>query len=133
MTSEDLDQLVTAMRANAVSSLLVEAPDLTLRLVLPADSVAPMATAPTVVAKPAQISAKSPGIGTYAPRGLDDGLEPIVIGQSVASGEVLGYVALGSARQTVCAPIAGTLTGDLPEAGRITGYGDTLLTLEPSS
>ncbi|WP_068411349.1 hypothetical protein [Labrenzia sp. OB1] len=130
MTSEDLDQLVTAMRANAVSSMIVEAPELTLRLVLPDGSTGPVNAAPPSVPEPARIPVRSPGIGTFSPRGLEDGLEPIAMDRAVINGEILGYVAQGSARHAVIAPVAGTLVGELPGTGRITGYGDILMTLE---
>lgn len=130
MTSEDLDRLVTAMRANAVASMLVEAPELTLRLVLSDGCIGPANAAPPSVPEPARIPVESPGIGTFSPRGQEDGLEPIAIGQAVTNGEILGYVAQGSARHAVIAPVAGVLVGALPGAGRITGYGDILMTLE---
>jgi hypothetical protein len=130
LTSEELDRLVTAMRANAVSSMRVEAPELTLRLVLSDGCAGAVNAAPPSVPESVWTAVKSPGIGTFSPRGQEDGLEPIAIDQAVTTGEILGYVAQGSARHAVVAPVAGVLVGALPGTGRITGYGDTLMTLE---
>ena len=88
--------------------------------------------APPAPVAPSRIAASSPGIGTFAPRGQDDGLSPTRPGDPVQEREVLGYLCQGPARWILSAPEAGRL-GDIPAPGTLFGYGDTILTLEPDA
>ncbi|HSF64944.1 MAG TPA: hypothetical protein VLA78_11180 [Paracoccaceae bacterium] len=123
----EMDLLVAAMRRHGVTRLEVahHRRGWRIDLALPEGggvSEAPPSPAPVVVA--------SPGIGTFAPRGGDDGLPELAPGAAVMAGEVLGYVAQGPVRQIIAAPGAGTLRGPLPEAGQVCGFGDGLFEME---
>lgn len=129
-TQTELDRLIDAMRANGVSSLEVEAQDQQLHLDL-APAPFPEVPLPTVAPVSARVvPAKSPCIGRFVPRGIDDGLMHLESAQKVEAGETLGYVVQQHARAVVTAPAAGTLIGDAPQSGTIFGYGDTIIRLE---
>lgn len=124
-TEPETDRLLDAMRANGVNWLEITGDDALLRLSLAASIAAP--TAPT---PPAVIAATSPEIGSFLPRGSDDGLPALAQGDDVQAGEVIGYVTRGDIRAAVTAPVAGRIASDLPASGTLTGYGDTIAELE---
>lgn len=129
-TQTELDLLIDAMRSNGVTSLEVDAQDQKLKLDLaPVQSDAAQAlTSAPVSAR--SVSAKSPCIGQFVPRGKDDGLPVLVPASLVEAGETLGYITQRHARALVTAPAAGTLTGDIPPNGAVFGYGDVVFSLE---
>lgn len=129
----DLDRLIDAMRANAVTSLEVEAQGDTLKLDLAAvqSHDAPASVAAPVPSKTAQnLTAKSPCIGRFVPRGDDDGLDALAPATTVAAGDTLGYIVQNQARALIIAPNAGTVIGDTPPTGTVFGYGDVVFQLE---
>lgn len=129
----DLDRLIDAMRANAVTSLEVEAQGDTLKLDLAAvqSHDAPVSVVALAPSKTAQnVSAKSPCIGRFQPRGDDDGLRALVPATVVAAGDTLGYIVQKHARVLVIAPSAGAVIGDIPPTGTVFGYGDVVFQLE---
>ncbi len=123
----DLDRIVDTMERCGVTSLTVEGDGIALSLCRPASAAAPAEEAP--LSAPAT-TVKSPAIGTYLPRGAQDGLAPIATGHAVKAGDVLGYICQGAARIPVSAPIDGVLSGQWPETGGVIGYGDGLIALE---
>lgn len=132
-STDELDQIVAAMRLNGVRRLDLRDGRSGLRFDLGEGSTQPAVAAPTAVsAAPARagIAVRSPGIGTFCPRGADDGLPALEPDQKIAEGEVLGYLGQGAVRLLVTAPAAGRLCTDMPAAGTVFGFGDTVLTLE---
>lgn len=125
-TEPEMDRLLDAMRANGVTWLEIAGDDALLRLSLPPSTAAHSAPP----APPALIAATSPEIGSFLPRGSDDGLAALALGQDVQAGEVIGYVTRGDIRAAVTAPVAGRIAGDLPATGTLIGYGDTIAELE---
>ncbi len=126
----ELDRLVSAMRANGVTSLQIDGGGDRLRLVL-----APPPTHPDVVAPrfPARIAAKSNGIGVFLARGSDDGLPLLAPSADVEPDEILGYLCRGAVRGLITAPAAGRLVGDPPQEGALFGYGDSVFQIEVKS
>lgn len=124
----EIDQLLSAMRANGVTRLSLRRKGKRLRLVLDG-TVSP---APTVTL-PHTVSVKSPSIGAFQPRGEDDGLPVLEPGAMVSAGELLGYIAQDPVRLPILADTAGRLQGPLPAPGDLAGYGDPLFTLEPET
>ncbi|RDD68609.1 hypothetical protein [Paracoccus versutus] len=125
---QDLARLLDAMRAHGVGTLEIEGGDMFLRLALPAGP----APATAAEAKPATATAAacSPDIGTFLPRGSDDGLPAIAPGDAVRDAELLGYVAQGAVRAAVTAPADGIIASGIPAPGTLFGHGDPVLTLE---
>ncbi|MFV0384963.1 hypothetical protein [Paracoccus sp. (in: a-proteobacteria)] len=124
----ELDQLVAAMRATGTVSLTVRARGTKLCLRLPSGDPPGPDRSPR-----AKANVMSPGIGTFHPRGMDDGLAPLRQQAHVVTGEILGYVAQGAALTGVIAPASGRLAGEMPRPGRICGFGDILFTMETGS
>lgn len=130
MTRDEIDRLITAMRAHGVTHLewAQSRKGQALCLTLPETAAeAPLPPAP--VAGP-QVTARAPGLGQFLPRGGDDGLPPLLPGQPVQQGEVLGYLAQDAWAQVLAAPTAGSVIAPLPVAGQIFGHGDPVITLE---
>ncbi|RPE66555.1 biotin carboxyl carrier protein [Pacificibacter maritimus] len=128
----DLDRLIDAMRANGVSSLEVKSADQSLQLDLEHQahpSALSQAPAPVQVQTK---SAKSPCIGRFLPRGVDDGLAEIGTDTEVQAGDTLGYIEYGVARAVVGAPVAGRVMQAAPESGTVFGFGDVVFNLEVS-
>jgi hypothetical protein len=124
---EQVDQLIAAMRETGTTRLDMSRGER--RLVL---ELGEIADGPAL-AMPAQRQThpvSSPGLGVFVPRGGDDGLPLLAPGTAVIADEVLGYIAQGSLHQILTAPVAGTLTGPLPDTGKLFGHGDCVLTLE---
>ncbi len=115
----DLNRLIAAMRATGTQRLVVQAGEERLRLVL-----APMHHVPAPPPPPRATPVPSPAIGTFLPRGADDGLPPLE--GPVGGGEVLGYVLHGPVRWVVAAPAAGVAE---PVAEGPVGFGDILFNL----
>lgn len=131
---DELDRLIVAMRANGVVALDVTCDDDTLRLHLEEPTFDKASAAPATPLAPKRIPAKSPGIGGFVPRGIDDGLPPLD-GESVqvSAGDTLGYIAHGLTRLRIIAPANGLVTGDVPATDRVFGYGDAVFYLETSA
>lgn len=127
---DDQLRLIAAMRAHGVTTLEIEAEGDLLRLALPAGPAA----APAPAARPAAapVPAISPDIGTFLPRGGDDGLPPLAEGGNVLAQEVLGYCQRGAIRAAITSPAAGRITAPFPEAGDILGHGDAVFFVEQS-
>lgn len=121
----ELDQLVAAMRTTGTTVLAVKTNGKRLRLTLP-----PGITLSDAIAAIRHVDAKSPCIGTFTPRGADDGLPLLEPGAAISTDEVLGYVAQGAALMAVIAPGAGRFTGQPPLPGQICGHGDILFSIE---
>ncbi len=128
MTRDDIDLVIDAMRRHGVTRLEYAhaRKGRQLCLTLPEGTVAQ----PQPAAQSPLLPVTSPGIGQFTPRGLDDGLPPLLPGANVRAAEVLGYIAQGSALLILSAPQDSTLSGDLPAQGALFGYGDTVLQLE---
>ncbi|MFN3273614.1 MAG: hypothetical protein ACK41U_02985 [Paracoccus sp. (in: a-proteobacteria)] len=126
---KDTARLITAMRVCGVTLLEIETGDTLLRLALPAQVAAPGARTPPDLRREA---ARSPEIGTFLPRGSDDGLIPLVQGDSVQVQETVGYVTRGAIRAVVLAPTAGRIADAPPAEGTIFGFGDTVVEVEPA-
>lgn len=132
-TQTELDRLIQAMRANAVTSLEVESGGISLHLNFPI-SVTPAVALPTSTPPSVDKSiVKSPCIGRFLPRGEDDGLDVLNVASAIQTGEILGYIIHGTARTCVLAPVDGKLACDLPQEGTIFGYGDTIFSLDVTS
>ena len=125
----DLDRLITAMRATGVTTLQAESNGDQLCIVL-APGHTPCGAAASASAQPETMAAKSQGIGTFVPRGIDDGLPPLAPSAEVQPDEILGYVCQGPVRGLVTAPAAGRLISTPPESGTVFGYGDTVFQME---
>lgn len=128
MTFAEIDQVIAAMQANGVIRL--EWRHLTkgtrLSLSLPGSHAQPPANEKTTSL---EVTVIAPGIGTFAPRGGDDGLPPLLASAPVQARETLGYLAHGSVLHVLIAPCSGVVAGALPDAGQVFGYGDTVLHL----
>ena len=124
---EDLDRLVDAMIANGVTHLDVEGDGMAFRLTLGAT---PPAATPAAQPSAPKIPAQSMTIGTFRPRGDDDGLAPLTKGAQIKLGDVLGYVAQEAVRLPVIAPVTGRLVSTPPDQGTLLGYGDVIFELE---
>lgn len=138
----ELRGLISAMRASGATTLEVKRSEQRLRLVLPATAAQAPKPAQTPVSAGAGLdelphvmmeTVKSPTIGTFHGRGLDDGLLPLEPGRRVMAGEVLGYVCHGLVRTVVSAPVSGILRDQEPEDGEVLGVGDTVFNLEVTS
>jgi acetyl-CoA carboxylase biotin carboxyl carrier protein len=130
LTQDDLDRLIDAMGRTGVTFLDIEGEDIRLRLAL-APTLATAANPAPPAARLEQV--RSPGIGTFAPRGSDDGLPSLSPGGTVSKGEVLGYLARGAVRLPITAPAAGILGSELCDAGTLLGHGDPVFELETST
>lgn len=129
-TQAELDRLIDAMRANAVTLLEVTGPDAELKLGLSAAAD----IAPRAPKAPRRIAAHSPCIGRFVPRGAQDGLSPLGACANVQAGDTLGYIAQRQALALVVAPADGTLVADMPPPeGTVFGYGDVVFELEATS
>lgn len=127
---DDQLRLIAAMRAHGVTTLEVEAGGDLLRVALAAGPAA----APAPAARPAAapFPAISPDIGTFLPRGDDDGLPPLAEGDHVLAEEVLGYCRRGAIRAAIISPAAGRINGPIPETSNILGHGDPVFFVEQS-
>lgn len=119
--------LIRAMRAHGVTELEIETDGRMLRLVL-----APQPVAASGPAAPPRITALSPDIGTFLPRGQDDGMAALTGGDGVAAQEILGYCTRGAVRAAITAPAAGRIADPLPRAGAVLGHGDAVFIVEQS-
>lgn len=132
-TKAELDRLIHAMRANAVTSLEVDFDGMSLQLNFPI-SATPTAALPT--STPPSVDkkiVKSPCIGRFLPRGEDDGLNALNAASAIQTDEILGYISHGTARTCVLAPVDGKLVCDIPQEGAVFGYGDTIFSLDVAS
>ncbi|ADO42999.1 hypothetical protein [Ketogulonicigenium vulgare] len=119
-TAAQRDTLLDVMRRTGTTAIYLRDGDKRLSLTLGGEAPA--------IHRPSQTQAAvSPAIGRVLPRGLDDGLAALQVGDAVNKGEVLVYVAQGLIRHPVTAPVTGTLA-TLTEAA-IVGFGDTIATL----
>jgi hypothetical protein len=132
-TEPEIDRLIHAMRANAVTALDVEDGEDALHLQLSA-VVAPTSALPNSTPKSVEKTlVKSPCIGTFLPRGQDDGLDALSMPSVIPAGEALGYILHGAARACVLVSADGKLTGDIPKIGTVFGYGDVIFTMDVTS
>lgn len=132
-TQAELDRLIDAMRTNSVTSLEVDSDDMSLELHLPVTAAASVTPSEPIAQKPAQQVVKSPGIGTFLPRGQDDGLDGVEPQTEISAGDTLGYIVQGVVRVPIIAPTEGRTTGPTPSEGAIFGYGDVVFNLEVTS
>jgi hypothetical protein len=127
LNPDQMDQLIAAMRRNRVLRLDVTHGGQRLMLELPcARDLAGATAVPGAGGRtdPATLPVPSPGIGTFAPRGGDDGLPSLSPGATVGAADVLGYIVQGPLRQAVVAPAAGILpSAGLPAPGQLFGHG----------
>lgn len=75
-------------------------------------------------------SVKAGAVGhfrTSHPRRPDTAIQT---GARVGQGAVLGYLELGATLTAIVAPAEGTVTGIVPEAGQLVGYGEHVFTIE---
>lgn len=128
LTRDELDRLIDAMGKNGVTFLDVEGEATKLVLSVPPAILG----APQLVPPEKLIPSPSPGIGRFAPRGADDGLNAIATGESVTKDEVLGYVTRGAVRLPILAPVGGRLASIAPDSGALIGHGDAVFHLEVS-
>lgn len=127
-SDDDQLRLIAAMRAHGVTTLEIEAGGELLRFALPAGPAA--APAPAASPAAASVPAVSPDIGTFLPRGEDDGLPPLTEGCHVLAQEVLGYCMRGAIRAAIISPAAGRILGPIPETSKILGHGDAVFFVE---
>lgn len=132
-SQSDLDQLLSAMRANGITRLDVRDRDKHLRLDLPPGAAPAAPPTAAIDNAPRTLAVHSPCIGRFLPRGGDDGLPLLEPDAEVTADEVLGYVGDGEARAILAAPAGGRLWGVAPAPGTVLGHGDTVFTMEPSS
>ena len=123
----ELDRLIDAMCASRVTTLEIRRGKERLRLVRGSASL-PATARPRPM--PVFVPARSPAIGAFLARGIDDGLPPLEPGAPVREREVLGYVCQGPVRTIVVAPATGVLITEAPLDGTLLGYGDTVFTTE---
>ena len=127
----ELNGLVEAMRASGVTTLDVKNSRQRLRVVLPElDSLCPKLSG---LPKLLRDTAKSPAIGTFLRRGIDDGLQPLKSGMHVETGDILGYVCHGLIRVVISASFSGVLCDLGPKNGAALQVGDTVFNLEVTS
>lgn len=124
LSHTDLDRLLDAMRATGTTELRVTSGSDLLEL-----GLAPL----LVRAEGAPIPrttldvARSPAIGFWQSRGLEDGLSRLSIGDSVMAGEILGYVRHALVLWPVAAPADGVLVDLGPDEDTLLGHGDPVL------
>lgn len=125
MTYAEIDQVLAAMQKYGVTRLewdhLAKGSRLSLTL---AD-----VTAEAPAAVPVAEAVIAPAIGSFVPRGGDDGLSPFTGHDLVRLGETLGYISQGPVLHLLTAPCTGTVSGPFPDIGQVFGFGDTVMHL----
>lgn len=132
MTPDEIHRLsLTAHRAG-ITVLEIDANGDSLRLRL-ADSApeeqALAAAPPPATSKPAFKGVRAPAIGIFRPVHPATGRAPVEAGQTVAKGQIVGFLQVGAALRPVTALEAGVLGGPLVEDGTVVGYGTNLYPL----
>ena len=126
--------LAAHLERNNVSAIEIETPDGSLKIVAMAGGQAPAAQRPIEAAKAPEkardILARAPMAGIFTPAHPQRPDRAVQTGQSVAKGEIVAFVAAGSALVPVIAEKAGTVSEIVTEAGALVGYGSTLLKTE---
>ena len=126
--------LAAHLEHNNVSAIEIETPDGSFKIAAMAGGQAPAAQRPIEAAKAPEkardILARAPMAGIFTPAHPQRPDRAVQTGQSVAKGEIVAFVAAGSALVPVIAEKAGTVSEIVTEAGALVGYGSTLLKTE---
>lgn len=134
MTPDEIHRLSLIAQRAGIAVLEIDADGARLRLNLGTDpaaagQVATAADRAQVVEKPKFRGVRAPAIGIFRPVHPATGRAPVEPGQSIAKGQIVGFLQVGAALRPVTAPEAGVLGGPLVDDGTVVGYGTQLYPL----
>ncbi|UXT51592.1 hypothetical protein FY136_20325 [Agrobacterium tumefaciens] len=126
--------LAAHLERNNVSTIEIETPDGSLKIVAIAGGQAPAGERPIEAAKvpvkAGDILARAPMAGIFTAAHPQRPDRAVQARQSVAKGEIVAFIAAGPVLVPVIAEEAGTVSEIVTEAGALVGYGSTLLKTE---